>query len=250
MLEAAGLAERAETNGLVGSVGLPAVSVLAVTNRPGQLHHLLEQVARQAEVDLQLILVSHGFDAGEEVLARAQELGITSVEALEAPTSWSLGTCLNEAVQRADGEVCSKMDDDDIYGEFYLHDLLQARSFSGAEVVGKHAHYMYLAGTDATLLRFPWMEHRFTDRLMGPTLTAGKDVFLAHPFAPVSRGEDTAFLASVSEAGAQIYSADRFNFTQMRHGDSGGHAWSASDRELLASGDVAWFGRNDGHVML
>ena len=28
------------------------------------------------------------------------------------------------------------------------------------------------------------------------------------------------------------------------------HAWSASDRELLASSDVAWVGRNDGHVML
>src|SRR5699024_6436661 len=110
------------------------------------------------------------------------------------------------------------------------HDLLRAREFSGADVVGKHAHYMHLAGTDATLLRFPWMGHRFTDRVMGPTITAGREVFRAHPFADVSRGEDTGFLAAVSEAG--------------------GRAWSASDRELLASADVARFGRNDGHVML
>ena len=112
------------------------------------------------------------------------------------------------------------MDDDDLYGEFYLHDLLRAREFSGADVVGKHAHYMYLAGTDATLLRFPWMEHRFTDRVMGPTITAGRDVFRAHPFEDRNRGEDTAFLEAVGQAEGRIYSADRFNFTQMRHGES------------------------------
>ena len=142
------------------------------------------------------------------------------------------------------------MDDDDLYGEFYLHDLLRARQFSGADVVGKHAHYMYLAGTDATLLRFPWMEHRFTDRVMGPTITAGRDVFRTHPFEDRNRGEDTAFLEAVVRADGRIYSADRFNFTQMRRGEDGRHAWSANDRELLATADVAWFGRNDGHVSL
>lgn len=249
VLTAAGLGEKAGKTGLTGSAGLPTVSVLAVTNRPGQLEHLVEQVAQQTGVERQLQFVTHGFRADEAVLKHARDLGIDSVELLEAPQSWSLGECLNEGVKRADGDVCAKMDDDDLYGEYYLHDLLRARAFSGADVVGKHAHYMYLAGTDATLLRFPWMEHRFTDRVMGPTLTAGRDVFVAHPFEHVSRGEDTAFLSSVTAAGLRIYSADRFNFTQMRHGTVGGHAWSAGDRELLASGDVAWFGRNDTHVM-
>jgi hypothetical protein len=93
------------------------------------------------------------------------------------------------------------------------------------------------------------MEHRYTDRVMGPTITAGRDVFTAHPFAEVNQGEDTGFLTAVAEAGGRIYSADRFNFTQMRRGEAGGHAWSASDQELLATADVAWFGRNDAHVM-
>ena len=248
VLEAAGMGEKAGRLGLPGGSGLPAVSVLAATNRPGQLDHLVDQVARQAGVERQLLLVTHGFEAEKSVAARARELGIENVVVMEGPESWSLGACLNAAVWRADGAVCSKMDDDDLYGEFYLHDLLRAREFSGADVVGKHAHYMYLAGTDATLLRFPWMEHRFTDRIMGPTITAGREVFAEHPFEEVSRGEDTAFLESVTAAGGRIYSADRFNFTQMRHGESGGHAWSASDRELMASADVAWFGRNDEHV--
>ncbi len=250
VLDAVGLGEQAGTTGLVGGASLPTVSILAATNRPEQLDHLVTQVARQSGVERQLLLVTHGFESPTQTAERARELGVENVVVLEAPSSWSLGACLNAAVERADGAVLSKMDDDDLYGAFYLHDLLRAREFSGADVVGKHAHYMHLAGTDATLLRFPWMEHRFTDRVMGPTITAGRDAFRAHPFADVSRGEDTGFLASVVEAGGRVYSTDRFNFTQMRRGATGGHAWSASDRELLATGDVAWFGRNDDHVMI
>src|SRR5690606_32980213 len=243
VLEAIGLGEKA------GSTALPSVSVLAATNRPEQLHHLVGQVAEQAGMERQLLLVTHGFEAPSAVAERARDLGVENVVVLEVPSDWTLGQCLNAAVERADGTVCAKMDDDDLYGEYYLHDLLRAREFAAADVVGKHAHYMYLAGSDATLLRFPWLEHRFTDRVMGPTITAGRDVFRAHPFHDVNRGEDTGFLTAVAESGGRIYSADRFNFTQMRRGAAGGHAWSASDQELLATADVAWFGRNDAHVM-
>ena len=169
VLDAVGLGGKAGSTGLSGGAGLPAVSVLAATNRPEQLDHLVDQVARQTGVERQLLLVTHGFEPPTETAQRARELGIENVVVLEAPRSWSLGACLNAAVERADGGVCAKMDDDDLYGAFYLHDLLRAREFSGAQVVGKHAHYMHLDGTDATLLRFPWMEHRFTDRVMGPT---------------------------------------------------------------------------------
>lgn len=250
ILDAAGVEPTARRMGLAGDAGLPGISILAATNRPGQIGHLLEQVGRQEGVKRQLVLATHGFTAPNDLTARAREHGIDEVIALDASEHWSLGSCLNAAFERAEGEVCSKMDDDDLYGPHYLHDLLQAMEYSGADVVGKHAHYMYLTGTDTTLLRFPWLEHRFTDRVMGPTITAGREVFVAHPFADVSRGEDTGFLEAVVKSGGRIYSADRFNFTQMRHGAAGGHAWSASDRELMASADVAWFGRNERHVMV
>ncbi|WP_343068437.1 glycosyltransferase family protein [Brachybacterium halotolerans] len=249
VLESVGLGERAGRAGIAGDAGLPTVSVLAATNRPRQVEHLVSQVAQQI-VSPQLVLVTHGFTVDPRVVAAAHEAGIAELVIREIPSDLSLGACLNAAVAASDGAVLAKMDDDDLYGPWYLHDLLRARDFAGADVVGKQAHFMYLGGTRATLLRFPWQEHRFTDRVMGPTITAGREVFEAHPFADVARGEDTGLLEAVGRAGGVIYSADRFGFTQMRAGDSHGHAWSTNDRELLATGDVAWFGRNDAHVMI
>ncbi|UQN28082.1 glycosyltransferase family protein [Brachybacterium kimchii] len=250
VLEAAGLGERAGSRGVPGDAGLPRISVLAVTNRPRQVDHLIAQVARQT-VPLQLVLMTHGFTVDPQSIAIAHEAGIAEVVAREMPSHVTLGDCLNAAVARADGDVLTKMDDDDLYGPWYLHDLLRALEFSGADLVGKHAHYMHLRGPDATLLRFPWMEHRFTDRVMGPTITAPREMFTAHPFQDVSRGEDTGFLEDVSRAGGRIYSADRFNFTQVRTaGEAHSHAWSMSEQALLATADVAWFGRNQRHVMV
>src|SRR5690625_1223224 len=75
VLEAVGLADRAGAMGLVGGSGLPAVSVMAATNRPAQLDHLVDQVAQQTGVERQLLLITHGFDAPAEVPARARDLG-------------------------------------------------------------------------------------------------------------------------------------------------------------------------------
>ena len=250
VLDSVGLGDRAGASGLPGAAGLPTVSVLAVTNRPTQIEHLLSQLGHQEGVQRQLIIVTHGFEGERSIVTRAAELGLDDISVRSAPSDWSLGHCLNSARERSDGEICSKMDDDDLYGPHYLHDLLQALTYSGADVVGKHAHYMHLTGSDVTLLRFPWQEHRFTDRIMGPTITAPREVFAEHPFADISRGEDSGFLEDVVAAGGRIYSADRFGFTQVRAGAGHGHAWSASDRELLASAGVVWTGRNDAHVMI
>lgn len=233
-------------DGELGHVRLPSVSALSVTNRPQQLEHLMSQVSRQEGVERQLVLITHGFDLSEDVQRLALEYGIDDLVVTSAPAAWSLGRCLNHAVAISDGEVLSKMDDDDLYGPLYLQDLLHARAFSGADVVGKHAHYMYLRGTDATLLRFPWMEHRYTDRVMGPTITTGRDVFQEHVFDDISRGEDSGFLQAVVDAGGSIYSADRFQFTQWR--GSAAHAWAMDDRQILATADVTYYGRNDVHV--
>lgn len=151
-------------------------------------------------------------------------------------------------MEHATGDVLSKMDDDDFYAPRYLADLLDALSFANADVVGKQAHYMHVQSQDATLLRFPRREHRYTDFVMGPTITGRREVFRQIPFQRRSTGEDTSFLAAVREAGYTIYSADRFNFVQFRGAHS--HTWQVSDAAALATGDVVLFGDNKKHVTI
>ncbi|MBR7742613.1 glycosyltransferase [Phycicoccus sp. BSK3Z-2] len=225
----------------------PSVSALVSTNRPHQVEHVLRQLGRQEDVDLQVLLLGHGFEVGDDVADLAADLGIDLVR-LHAPASDPLGTCLNALVDAADGEVVAKVDDDDLYGPHYLSDQLYALDYSGADVVGKQAHHMYLESHDATVLRFPEREHRYTDLVMGPTMVTAREVARAHPFDAVSRGEDTGFLRDVVDGGGRVYAADRFGFVQMRH-TAGSHTWEAGAAELLANSRVVGFGLLESHVM-
>ncbi|WP_298886916.1 glycosyltransferase [uncultured Serinicoccus sp.] len=245
---------RHRVDGLLEQVGLgehrvgdDTVSVVASTNRPGQLQHILAQVAAQVEVAPQLVLVTHGFDAPTDVADRARDLGLACV-LVPGSADLTLGECLNLAVDRADGDVVAKMDDDDLYGPHYLADQLRALDYSGAQVVGKQAHHMWLAESDCLLVRFPEREHRFTDMVMGPTLTMRRDLAATMPFAARTRGEDTDLLRRVLLAGGRIYSSDRFNFVQVRRG--AGHTWTATEAELLANGQVVAFGVTEDHAFV
>jgi hypothetical protein len=77
---------------------------------------------------------------------------------------------------------------------------------------------------------------------------AKREVFEKHHFEEKNRGEDTAFLTAVTEAGGRIYSSDRYNYYQLRGG--AGHTWNASDDELLATGEVRFWGNPAEHVTL
>jgi spore maturation protein CgeB len=225
----------------------PSVSVLLPTIRPQNLENVFRTLAAQRDVHPELVLLTHGFTLAPERLAElSEEFGIRNVVLLEAPREVSLGECLNRCVAAAGGDVLTKMDDDDHYGPYYLSDQLHALSYSGADVVGKQAHYMHLEASNAAILRFAAREHRFTDFVMGPTLMARREVFADHPFEHVTVGEDTGFLRAAHSAGRTIYSADRFYFFQVRTGS--GHTWEVEDAELLASGDLKFYGKLNEHV--
>ena len=227
----------------------PSVTVLLCTNRPHRLPDALRGIAAQVDVELDVVLVAHGFDPrARDVQRVVEDCGIQRVTTVAADASLTLGECLNLAVEHATGDVLSKMDDDDYYAPRYLADLLDALRYANADVVGKQGHYMYVESQDATLVRFPHREHRYTDFVMGPTITGYREVFRQIPFQRRSTGEDTSFLAAVGEAGYVIYSADRFNFVQFRGSDS--HTWQVSDAAALASGRVVMFGDSTRYVTI
>ncbi|MHA7178316.1 glycosyltransferase family protein [Arthrobacter sp. Sr24] len=227
----------------------PSVSVLVSTIRPGQIEQVFKTLASQISVRAQLVLLTHGFGLAAKELQRLQDsYGVEDVVLLTAPREVTLGECLNLCVASATGDVLTKMDDDDYYGPNYLSDQLFSLNFSRADIVGKQAHYMYLATSNATLLRFGHKEHRFTDLVMGPTIMGYRRTFINNPFPRVGKGEDTGFLRKVRASGLRIYSADRFNFCQIRNGT--GHTWKIREAEIFASGEMKFTGMANEHISI
>lgn len=222
-----------------------SVSAIVSTNRPHHLDAIVDSHAKQIHPDRELVLVTHGFDVPREFHARARDAGIEHLEILKVAAEEPLGTCLNRGISASSGEFVAKMDDDDLYGANYLGDQLAALRYSKAELVGKQAHYLYLRRQNIVMCRFPEREHRYTDIVMGPTLIARRELFLENQFAARTRGEDTELQQRLIAAGARIYSADRFNFVQVRGNHA--HTWSIDDDQLLANSDVHTFGFQPDH---
>ncbi|USQ79879.1 glycosyltransferase [Ornithinimicrobium faecis] len=229
--------------------GLPTVSVIAPTIRPHLMRGIVETAARQQDVRVQLVLLAHGFTPPEaDLTALAKDLGLPDLVVLQAEDATSLGVNLNALVAASDGDLIAKLDDDDLYGDHYLADSAHALDYSGADLVGKHARFTYLADVGATVLQYPQREHRWTDLVGGPTMVAPRTTFVETPFADRTLGEDTTFQRALLAAGGSIYSADRFNFIQMR-GSSGDHTWSTEDEQILANGRVQAYGLVTDHVL-
>lgn len=228
-------------------VSRPSVSALVPTMRPHQLESLFSTLGRQQGVDLELVLLTHGFEpVPEQIKALQVKHGLAKVTLLTADRTVPLGECLNRCAAAATGEVVAKMDDDDHYGPHYLSDQLYALEYSKADIVGKQAHYMHLRSSNATVLRFGSREHRYTDFVMGPTIVARRSLVLELPFPALGLGEDTGFLRQAAAAGKRIYSADRFNYFQVR--EATGHTWQVDDATLLASGDLRFYGGPHEHT--
>lgn len=225
------------------------VTAVVSSNRPQQLTHVLRTIGSQRDVPVQLAFLAHGWDVDERsVRELASEAGVHDLVILRADQDVPLGACLNRLVDAADGDLVAKVDDDDFYGPYYLRDQIDALEFSGAELVGKQAHFVHLLGADLLALRFPEREHRFTDFVMGPTLLTSRSTAQALRFPEVGLGEDSAFLRSVISEGGRVYSASRFEFAQVRGGAS--HTWGASDYEILASARVQVAGHATNHVLV
>lgn len=218
----------------------PSLSVVLATRRPEQLEFALAQVAAQRGVAAELVLATHGFEA--DLGSVRDALGGVPFTLVPMGADAIFGDVLNAGVAAAGGELVVKMDDDDWYGPDFLLDLLLARHYSGAEVVGTTAEFVYLTASDRTVRRNKPTEVAARS-VAGGTMLLGRDHLRSlGGFRRVRRFVDASLLSAVHTTGGTVYRAHGLGYVLRR--TPSGHTWDAPDDFFLdpATLDQQWPG--------
>ncbi|PVZ57496.1 glycosyltransferase [Arthrobacter sp. H-02-3] len=241
---------KAVWNTLLGQLGrpllpVPSVSVVLATRRPEKLASALGQLARQSWEVLEVVVVLHGFDADLPEVRRAVEAYPGELQLRSVPAEMIFGEVLNTGVSAASGDLVCKMDDDDWYGPHHLRDLVHAKDFSGATLVGAQVEFVYLESLDITTRRPPLGE-QYSDHVAGGTMMLGRDELRQlGGWRPVHRAVDRCLLQAVQAAGGLIYRSHGQNYMMQRHSGAdshGGHTWNPDDSIFLQSVAEQWDG--------
>ncbi len=211
--------------------GQPMVSVVLATRRDDMLDFALAQVARQRGVDsLELVLAPHGFDVP---LARVRDAvgPDVAVQVLPQPETTLFGDVLDAAARAAGGDVVLKMDDDDWYAPDVVADLLRARAYSGAELVGMPAELHYLAEPDLTVKRGHPVE-LYSSFVAGGTMLVDRTALReAGGFRAVRKYVDAQLIDALQAMGAAIYRTHGLGYVLRRN--ASGHTWQVDLDYLL-----------------
>jgi hypothetical protein len=199
------------------------VSVLLATRRPDLVGHALRQVGRQRGADVELVLATHGFEADASVVRSFTASTGVPVTSLAAPAEDSFGRLLNAAAARAGGDVLLKMDDDDWYGPDFVSDLLLARDYTGADVVGCPPEFMFVEPLWVTVRRRDATE-QYRPVVAGGTMMVSREAFGAvGGFRDTRKYVDANLFRAVRAAGGTIYRSHGLNYLLRRQ--AGGHTW-------------------------
>ena len=120
--------------------------------RPHQLDFAMRPARRQQDVELQLVLARTASPPTEDA-GQAAGWARRRFVLLDFDEDAFFGDVLNDAARAAVGDVLLKIDDDDWYSPHAVHDLLLARRFTGADVVGMPTEFVYLEEDGVTVRR-------------------------------------------------------------------------------------------------
>jgi hypothetical protein len=209
----------------------PSVSILLATRRSEMLDFALAQVARQRGVErLELVLAPHGFETDPRLVRDRVGPGV-EVQVLPQPADTLFGDVLEAAARAAGGDVLLKMDDDDWYAPDAVADLLRARGYSGAEMVGMPAELHYLTEQDLTVKRGHPVE-LYARFVAGGTMLLDRAVLReVGGFRSVTKYVDAQLIASVLAAGGAVYRTHGLGYVLRRN--PSGHTWQVDVDYLL-----------------
>jgi hypothetical protein len=218
----------------------PSVSAILATRRPEMLAAALGAITAQSYPDLEIILCLHGIELPDQLRAVLSECG-RPFEIVHVPATASFGEALGAATRRARGSLVTKFDDDDTYSSEHVWDLVLARHYSGATLVGKGSEFVYLETLGVTVRRPSGVAEADGDLVAGGTmLLARGDLESVGGWRPVPRSVDHGLIERLRREGAVIYRTHPLGY--IYHRRATGHTWDPGQQYFLDNAFVQWEG--------
>jgi hypothetical protein len=130
------------------------------------------------------------------------------------------------------------MDDDDYYNRDHLWDLVLACEYSGADLVGKAAEFVYLEEIDVTVRQ---ITHDVDTRLAGGGMMMRKRPLVElGGWSKRTRAEDLALIRMYDSEGRKIHRIPPLGYILNRHGR--GHTWRPAVDYFLFRSERTWRG--------
>ncbi|SDZ38277.1 Glycosyltransferase involved in cell wall bisynthesis [Micromonospora pattaloongensis] len=231
---------RATAGGVPGSAAPPPVSAILVTRRPQHIAEAVRRIAAQTYPELEIVLCPHGMELDARLRARLAGCG-RPLTIVEAPGACSFGEAMAAATARARGSLITKVDDDDGYGPEHVWDLVLAREYSGATLVGKAAEFVHLQPLGVTVRRLASGPETYGPPVAGGTMLIGRgDLEGVGGWRPVPRSVDRGLMDRVSRSGGLVYRTHPLGYLYERRAD--GHTWDAGLDYFLWRSGQQWDG--------
>ncbi|MDG4763540.1 glycosyltransferase [Solwaraspora sp. WMMD406] len=236
---AAAFASGAVTVGTLPALAAPpSVSAVLVTRRPEYLPDVVGHLARQTYPELEIVLCLHGIELAADLRSRLVDCG-RPIQVFTAPAGLSFGEVMGAATARARGSLITKVDDDDVYGPEHVWDLVLAREYSGATLVGKAAEFVVLQTLGVTVRRAAVPPEAYGAPVAGGTmLLARGDLEAVGGWRPVPRSVDRGLMDRVLRSGGLIYRTHPLGYLYERR--SSGHTWDAGLDYFLRRAGQQW----------
>ncbi|MGW0435156.1 glycosyltransferase [Micromonospora sp. NPDC003197] len=219
---------------------LPQVSVVLATRRPEMMTATLEAIIAQTYPELEIILCLHGVELPAGLRIRLAESG-RPFEIVSVPETVSFGEALGLATRRAQGSLVTKFDDDDTYSTEHVWDLVLARHYSGATLVGKGSEFVHLETLGVTVRRAVGVPETDCEAVAGGTMLIAKgDLEAVGGWRPVPRSVDYGLLDRLRRAGATIYRTHSLGY--IYHRRATGHTWDPGQQYFLDATFERWPG--------
>lgn len=220
---------------------LPGVSLVLVSRRADLVVPMVERLGRLEYPGLEIVVGLHGVPEPEGLAAAAGE---RTLVVREFPADQVFGSVVDDAFALASGELVSKVDDDDWFGDHHVLDLVLAHAYSGATLVGKSTTVVYLEAIDTTVRRlYGGVRESFTHRVAGSTfLMSREDLGAVGGWPHVPRAVDTHLITAIRAASGTIYQPHDIGYLYVRNADTSGHTWATGADHFLRNTREQWIG--------